>query len=147
MTETFQTWLFVALVIVIMYLWYKFTSVPKSAIEGFLSKSDADKLPQNIANLETSNTTLSTSVKQGANTLLIDTYRSDYENLIINLDEMLNQSIVAQAIVLSNKSTAMTPDPATIQNLANLQLAKQALDAGMSYIDSVKSTKSRTGIF
>lgn len=138
MSETLQTWIFVAIVVVILYLWYKFTSVPRTAIEGFLTKTESDKLPQTIANLENSNTALTASVKQGGNTLLINTYRGDYETLILNLDEMLNQSIIAQAISLSKKSTSLAPDPDTIQNLANLQLAKQALEAGMSYIDSVK---------
>lgn len=144
MTETLETWLFVAAVVVVLYFWYKFTSVPRSAIEGFLTKADANKLPQTIANLETSNTALSGTVKQGANTLLIDTNRGDYENLILGLDDLLNQSIIAQAISLSKKSSALSPDPETIQNLANLQLAKQALEGGMSYIDSVKTDKKGT---
>ena len=139
MSETAQTWIFVALVVAILYLWYRFTSVPRSAVEGFLTKAEADKLPQSIANLESNNTALTATVKQGANTLLIDTNRSDYEDMIINLDSLISQSIISQAITLSNKSTAMSPDPTTIQNLANLYLAKQALDAGMNYVDSVKA--------
>lgn len=65
--------------------------------------------------------------------LLIPKYRSDYENVILNLDELVNDLMLQTALNVNLKN----PLP-TIAQLSQLQDAKTGLNSIMKYVDSSK---------
>lgn len=64
-------------------------------------------------------------------TFLISKYRSDYETLILNLDDLLNNLMLKS--VLTAKQDNINE---SIKNLVELNQAKQALNNVMKFIDS-----------
>ena len=69
--------------------------------------------------------------------LLITKYRSDYENVILNLDELVNDLILQTAlnINLTNPQQSMVQ---LSQLQQELQQAQSALNSAMKYMDSYK---------
>jgi hypothetical protein len=65
--------------------------------------------------------------------LLISKYRTDYENVILNLDELVNDLMLQTALTVDQTK----PQQSMIQ-LSQLQQAKAALNSTMKYIDSSK---------
>ncbi len=65
--------------------------------------------------------------------LLIPKYRSDYETVVLNLDELVNSLMLQTAL-----SVNQTNPQKTLTELANLQQSKIALNSVMKYIDSGK---------
>jgi hypothetical protein len=66
-------------------------------------------------------------------TFLISKYRSDYETVILNLDDLVNNLMLNTALSID----ANNPDKA-IEKLANLQQAKMALNNVMKFVDTSK---------
>jgi hypothetical protein len=65
--------------------------------------------------------------------LLITKYRNDYENAILNLDDLIN------TIMLQTALTVDTSKPlASIEKLAKLDSARTALNNVMKFVDSTK---------
>ena len=65
--------------------------------------------------------------------LLIPKYRTDYENVILNLDEFVNDLMLQTALNV-NPNNPLT----TITQLSQLQQAKAGLNSVMKYVDSSK---------
>jgi hypothetical protein len=63
-------------------------------------------------------------------TFLITKYRSDYENAILNLDDLLNNLMLQTAL----SADITNPDKA-ITKLANMNQAKTALNSVMKFVD------------
>jgi hypothetical protein len=62
---------------------------------------------------------------------LINKYRSDYETILINMDDLINNLMLKQTLTLDEKNPLHT-----IENLAKMQQAKSALNSVMKFIDS-----------
>lgn len=75
--------------------------------------------------------TIKDNVIKMQDTFLISKYRKDYENAIINLDDLLNNLMLQTALTLDKEK----PD-GSIDRLAKMQQAKVALNSVMKYIDS-----------
>jgi hypothetical protein len=126
---------FVGLIIYLATYWLKFQV---KFVEGLTNPGNSSS--SSTSGVAGGSTEYASNIKnvvtQMQDTLLVSKYRSDYENIIINLDDYLN-SIMLQT-VLSMDSTSS--DPST--NLANIQLlnslndAKSSLNVVMKYIDS-----------
>ena len=65
--------------------------------------------------------------------LLITKYRTDYENVILNLDELINDLILQAALNVN-----LTNPQQSMVQLSQLQQAQGALNSAMKYIDSYK---------
>jgi hypothetical protein len=65
--------------------------------------------------------------------LLISKYRSDYENVVLNLDDYLNNMMLQTALTVNQNN----PQQA-IAKLAQMQQAKVALNSTMKFIDASK---------
>ncbi len=63
--------------------------------------------------------------------LLISKYRTEYENVILNLDELVNDLMLQTALNVNQSN----PQQAMIK-LSQLQQSKAALNSVMKYIDS-----------
>ena len=115
-------------------------------IEGMTASEVATKKPN------ASSTTSATSVSNGAagtaasyaaqiksqaikieDQLLITKYRTDYENVILNLDELINDLILQTALNVN-----LTNPQQSMVQLSQLQQAQSALNSAMKYMDSYK---------
>ena len=65
--------------------------------------------------------------------LLITKYRTDYENVILNLDELINDLILQAALNVN-----LTNPQQSMVQLSQLQQSKSALNSAMKYMDSYK---------
>ena len=65
--------------------------------------------------------------------LLITKYRTDYENVILNLDELINDLILQAALNVN-----LTNPQQSMVQLSQLQQAQGALNSAMKYVDSYK---------
>jgi hypothetical protein len=65
--------------------------------------------------------------------LLISKYRTDYENVVLNLDDYLNNMMLQTALTVNQNN----PQQA-IAKLAQMQQAKVALNSTMKFIDASK---------
>lgn len=74
---------------------------------------------------------LKSNVIKTQDELLISKYRTDYETAIINLDDFINNQMLTAALSVN---TSKPQD--TIQQLAQMYQAKNALNSVMKYIDS-----------
>jgi len=66
-------------------------------------------------------------------TFLISKYRSDYETVILNLDDLLNNLMLKTALTIDTDK----PEE-SIEKLSNLNEAKGALNNVMKFIDAQK---------
>jgi hypothetical protein len=64
-------------------------------------------------------------------TFLISKYRKDYENIILNLDDFINNLMLKTALTVDKN----TPQP-TLSKLSELNQAKVALNNVMKFVDA-----------
>ena len=76
--------------------------------------------------------TIKSQAIQIQDSLLINKYRSDYENVVLNLDDLVNSLMLKTALNINPSS----PQESLAQ-LSTLNNAKGALNSVMKYIDSV----------
>lgn len=67
--------------------------------------------------------------------LLIKKYKTDYENVILNLDEYIDLLMLQSALNFSVKDGTSPENIALLSNLNTLQSAKTSLNSVMNYID------------
>ena len=83
--------------------------------------------------------TYATSISQQAtvlqDSLLIKKYKTDYENVIINLDEYIGFAMLELAVQISPSKGMSQENLALINNLNTLNAAKQSLNTVMSMVD------------
>jgi len=65
--------------------------------------------------------------------LLISKYRKDYENAILNLDDLINTMMLQTALTVDNSKPM-----ASIEKLNQLNSAKGALNSVMKFVDATK---------
>jgi len=66
-------------------------------------------------------------------TFLISKYRTDYENIILNLDELLNNLMLHTCLTIDKEKEAEG-----LKKLGELNMAKAALNNVMKFIDASK---------
>jgi len=84
-------------------------------------------------NAATYGATIKAASIKSQDTFLISKYRSDYETVILNLDDLINNLML---------KTTLTIDPnnpgASLEKLGQMQQAKTALNSVMKFVDSSK---------
>jgi hypothetical protein len=98
------------------------------------SSSSSSGTANGIAgNAATYGATIKAASIKSQDTFLISKYRSDYETVILNLDDLINNLML---------KTTLTIDPsnpgASLENLGQMQQAKTALNSVMKFVDSSK---------
>jgi hypothetical protein len=88
-------------------------------------------------------TRLTNAVTQKTDILLIDKYRTDYENAILKADDLINVTMLQE--VLSLDTSKPEKNIQSFMNIAYLSQAKDGLNKVMKYVDNAKS--STGGIF
>ena len=119
-------------VIVIWYFIIKwFTSVKREGLENSSDSSTADGIAGNAANYAALLKTKSTQIKDS---LLISKYRTDYENVIINMEDLCNNMMLNQILKIDvNGDAKSNLENLTILN--TLSQARKSLDECMKYVD------------
>jgi hypothetical protein len=135
MKELYNLFLFIAICFVIYLVFRNFNHNPM-LIEGMTDASGNSVTVNAPANGIAGNAAAYSAALKSAtikiqDTLLISKYRSDYESAILNLDDLINNLMLTTALSVnqSNPTTA-------IQNLAQMQQAKVALNSVMKFVDS-----------
>ena len=133
--ELMNLFLFIGICLVVYLLFRNFNyNTQYSLIEGMTDASGNDVSP-------TSNGIAGNAAAYGAqikaatiklqDTFLITKYRSDYETVILNLDDFINNLMLKNALSFDKENTG-----ASLTKLAELGQAKLALNGVMKFVDS-----------
>jgi hypothetical protein len=132
MTETFfKTLMIVAIIGIMIYL--IFSSMKKAHVfEGLENQTGTNGIAGNAATFAAS---IKAQVVQIQDQVLISKYRKDYESAIINLEDLINYGMLAQALSIKSDSK---PDELQASALAlnTLHSAKESLNGLMKFVDS-----------
>ena len=128
----------IGIVVLVVFLLYLASNALKLHLN--LQRNIMEGLTNNVENgVGGSAATYATSIAQQAtvlqDSLLIKKYKTDYENVVINLEEYLGLAMLQSALQFS-PTGGMSPENLTIlTNLNTLNNAKQTLNAVMTVID------------
>uniref|UniRef100_A0A6C0BBQ1 Uncharacterized protein n=1 Tax=viral metagenome TaxID=1070528 RepID=A0A6C0BBQ1_9ZZZZ len=126
------------IIAVVLFLLYVGTNSWKLHIN--MQKNIMEGLTNNGSNgIGGSAGTYATTVEQQAtvlqDSLLIKKYKTDYENVIINMEEYLGLAMLETALQFS-PTAGITPENLTIlTNLNTMNAAKQSLNSVMTVVD------------
>ena len=100
--------------------------------EGMSSNKDITSSADGIAgNAESFASSIKSASVTIQDSFLINKYRSSYETIILNMDDLVNNLIL---------KTILTTDPAnpmdSIEQLSKLQQSKSALNSAMKFVDN-----------
>ena len=90
-------------------------------------------------------TRLTNAVTQKTDILLIDKYRTDYENAILKADDLINVTMLQE--VLSLDTSKPENNIFIFGQIAALSHAKDGLNKVMKYVDNAKSSGGVGGFF
>jgi hypothetical protein len=117
----------------IIYFIYKNLKITASYKEGMTDASGNEVSSTNgiAGNAASYGAAIKSATIQLQDTFLISKYRSDYETVILNLDDLINNLMLKASLTIDPKQPA-----ATIMELSKLGQAKVALNSVMKFIDS-----------
>lgn len=124
----------------ILYLASKSINLQKRVVEGLTNPSTTTT--STGANGQAGSAaayaaSIQAQVTQMNDTLLITQYRSDYENIIINMSDYFNLLILQGFVNLNTSSSNASTNIDAINNINSLYSAIQTLNSTMKFIDSV----------
>jgi hypothetical protein len=111
--------------------------VSNSTVEGMTTDTDASSNTVTTSsigvagNAQTYAANIKTAFIKNQDVLLVTKYRIDYENVVLNLDDFINSSMLLTALNID-----LTNPESGLQTLVKLNEAKSALNNVMKYIDS-----------
>ena len=143
-------------ILVALYILIKTLTFQGKIIEGLTNSTEATSEPTSSAEISLLNTVTSKSTEgitaqnnKLQDILALDKYRTDYENLIIALDDYANVMMFAKVVGIGAKvSTLSNGQPVTNGIIEDMEKANKlkefisTLNASMSYIDKSKPKKS-----
>ena len=143
-------------ILVALYILIKTLTFQGKIIEGLTNSTEATSEPTSSAEISLLNTVTSKSTEgitaqnnKLQDILALDKYRTDYENLIIALDDYANVMMFAKVLGVGAKVSKLSNgEPVTngiIEDMENANKLKEfisTLNASMIYIDKSKSKKS-----
>jgi len=121
---------FIILICVIAYFVFSYMNLIPSMKEGL--ENNASSATDGVAgNATTYAANLKAMTIKNQDALLISKYRNDYENAILNLDDLINTMMLQTALNV-DKSNPMT----SLQKLNELNSARNSLNSVMKFVDS-----------
>jgi hypothetical protein len=135
MKELYNLLLFVGICLVIYLVFRSFHYNPM-LIEGMTDGSGnsiAMSAPANgiAGNAASYAAALKSATIKSQDALLISKYRSDYESVILNLDDLINNLMLKTALSVDQNNPGDS-----LEKLGKMQLAKAALNSVMKFVDS-----------
>jgi len=116
------------------FIVYLFFRVP-STVEGMTTDASSNSVSTGTLGVAGNAQTYAANIKsafvKNQDVLLVSKYRTDYENVVLNLDDYINSTMLLTALNVD----LTNPQPA-LQSLVGLNEAKSALNNVMKYIDS-----------
>ena len=133
--------IFIGICIFSYLIFRNLNTTNSSYVEGMTTTTDASgnsPPPGAITNGVAGNAAayaaqLKSAVIKSQDELLISKYRSDYENVVLNLDDYINNMMLQTALTVNQNNPQIS-----IAKLAQMQQAKVALNSTMKFIDSSK---------
>jgi hypothetical protein len=143
-------------ILVALYILIKTLTFQGKIIEGLTNSTEATSDPTSSAEISLLNTVTSKSTEgitaqnnKLQDILALDKYRTDYENLIIALEDYVNVMMFAKVVGIGAKvSTLSNGQPVTNGIIEDMEKANKlkefisTLNVSMSYIDKSKPKKS-----
>lgn len=143
-------------ILVALYILIKTLTFQGKIIEGLTNSTEATSEPTSSAEISLLNTVTSKSTEgitaqnnKLQDILALDKYRTDYENLIIALEDYANVMMFTKVVGIGAKvSTLSNGQPVTNGIIEDMEKANKlkefisTLNASMSYIDKSKPKKS-----
>ena len=133
--ELMNLFLFIGICLIVYLLFRNFNyNTQYSLIEGMTDNSgkSVESTSNGIAGNAAS---YSAQIKEATiklqDTFLISKYRSDYETIILNLDDFINNLMLKNALSFDKENPG-----ASLSKLIELQQAKVALNGVMKFVDS-----------
>jgi len=133
--ELMNLFLFIGICLIVYLLFRNFNyNTQYSLIEGMTDNSgkSVESTSNGIAGNAAS---YSAQIKEATiklqDTFLISKYRSDYETIILNLDDFINNLMLKSALSFDKENPG-----ASLSKLIELQQAKVALNVVMKFVDS-----------
>jgi hypothetical protein len=121
-----------ASIFAVMYIFSNFGSYVEGARNMKKRKPPTSNLMDGVAgNASNYGANIKAQTIKLQDTLLVNKYRSEYENAIINLNDMVNVLMLKQTLSISESNPAEG-----LEKLTKLNEAKTALNSVMKYIDS-----------
>jgi hypothetical protein len=133
--ELMNLFMFLA-ICVVAYIFFRSLNYNINFKEGLTTDSSANSTnaTDGIAgNAAAYAATIKAETVKLQDTFLISKYRKDYENIILNLDDFINNLMLKTALTVDKN----TPHP-TLLKLSELNQAKVALNNVMKFVDSAK---------
>jgi hypothetical protein len=128
MKELYNLFLFIVICFVIYLIFRNFNYSPLR--EG-MTDASGNTVANGIAgNASSYSASIKSEVIKSRDTFLIDKYRSDYESVILNLDDLINNLMLNTALTVNQSN----PQQSIIQ-LGQMQQAKAALNSIMKFLD------------
>jgi hypothetical protein len=125
----------------IIYMIIKMFKLQKGIVEG-LTNQDSNTDNSNLSSTSGeagSSSSYSASIKALSvklqDELLISKYRRDYENTIVNLDDLIGYMMIKQVLNLK-LSTDNQSSINSLNNLNTLKQAKESLNTTMKFLDN-----------
>jgi hypothetical protein len=129
----------VIIVIIGSLIYLVFSNINLNITEGMATNDSNSSLSSSSGNGVAGNaSSFAAQIKNDSikmqDSLLISKYRKDYENVIINMDDLINNMMLNT--ILNYKSTGdLNKDTEMIDNLNKLNNAKTSLNSVMKFVD------------
>lgn len=131
--EIQNIFLFIGICIV-LYLLFRCLNLKR---EGMENTADSLKTGSRTNGIAGNAAAYAASIKEASiklqDTFLISKYRTDYENIIINLDELLNNLMLNASLTIDKDKPGEG-----LKRLGEMNMAKVALNNVMKFIDASK---------
>jgi hypothetical protein len=129
--ELMNLFLFIGICFVVYLLFRNFNFSYREGMTTDASGNTSSSSSNGIAgNAAAYGATIKASTIKLQDTFLITKYRSDYENAILNLDDLLNNLMLQTAL-----NVDINNPEKSITKLANMNQAKTALNSVMKFVD------------
>ena len=131
-------------IVLILFVGYKMINYHSNVIEGLTDSSDSSDTKTNPQKLAAP---IKETITKIEDAILIDKYRSDYENIIIDLEEWANMELIQMlGSGLVKTDSGADSNIANIRKMNDLNTFKSTLDSAMKFLDS-KASKKGGGFF
>lgn len=144
--------MYIIIGIIIVYILFSILGTANT-VEGMTNKDNTTKPFAEIL-AEGDHKQIKKVIEKNDDMILIDKYRSDYEEALIDLEETINQNLLMDLLSLSAgikaKDAGMGMNsikPEAIDGLNNLYKLRDNLSSTMDYIDGKKSSGNKSSGF
>lgn len=135
MTESiFKTLVVLAIIAVLFYL--IFSPTRKSFMEGLENQTQAIGLNGEAASADDYAKTIKNESTKLQDSLLISKYRKNYENAIINLEELISFAMLKTTLNINIDPNNLSQSVKNLEALNTLNNAKINLNSVMKFMDS-----------